>query len=201
MPSAEIHLQAAYLLLDELKPAFPQQFALGSVAPDSVNLEGFAPQSVRYEAHSRSLQLDEWKDTVRRKLCEFDSMEDFGKSFGYGVAVHLLTDIYWDEFIQPMLFEKIAPENKWQELFRYGEAVSHEAWYSRMTELLRAAQPMEYGTVSAELMGRYRDSLIDREGVRRQYSCGKADRENAVTFEMVRQTAQRVGEFIKGTAL
>ena len=51
MPSAIVHLKAAFDLADKLNVKNLGQFYVGAVSPDAVNIDGFAPQEVRYPAH------------------------------------------------------------------------------------------------------------------------------------------------------
>lgn len=192
MPSSVIHLQVADRLIDRLGVADKAQFVLGCIAPDSVNVDGFAPIRSRYTAHSRSLDLDEWKDSVKKIYLEFGKKGGREQSFGLGVCVHLLTDIFWDEFVQPMMFEKIPKEDKWEELYRYNAQESGEKWYADIKTLLAKAEPCDYGIIDADMMERYRDSLINDS------SDGKpVERSEVVKREMVFDTADRVERFIK----
>ncbi len=192
MPSSVIHLQVAERLIDRLGVIDKAQFVLGCIAPDSVNIDGFAPMRTRYTAHSRSLDPDEWKDNVKKIYMEYRQKDGREKSFGLGVCVHLLTDIFWDEFVQPVMFRKIPEEDKWEELYRYNAQVSGEKWYADMKALLAEAVPCDYGIISAGMMGRYRDSLINDSS-----DMKPGESPEVVKREMVFDTADRVGRFIR----
>lgn len=196
MPSAPIHLQVAMLVCDRLSVKDMPQFLLGSVAPDSVNLEGFAPKEVRYMAHARSISLSEWKKSAGELYSTLPKENPSQQSFALGVLTHIMTDILWDEFVQPTLFEAIKLESdtddslrerKWLELYRYNSRAIKMPFYKNAIELLKKAEPTEYRNISSELMASYRDYLV--EG----YKDKLLDGEPVVLCEqMVVDTADRV---------
>ncbi len=196
MPSAPIHLQVAMLVCDRLSVKDMPQFLLGSVAPDSVNLEGFAPKEVRHKAHARSISLSEWKESAGELYATLPKENPSQQSFALGVLTHIMTDILWDEFVQPTLFEAIKLESdtddslrerKWLELYRYNSRAIKMPFYKEAIELLKKAEPTEYRNISSELMASYRDYLV--EG----YKDKLLDGEPVVLCEqMVVDTADRV---------
>lgn len=169
MPSATVHLKIAYMMKNEIGIKNEAEFYMGVIAPDSVNLEGYASEQERYSAHIRSKNYAEWKENIKRFYDEekvrFIGNEDFLK----GYIFHLYTDIAWDETVQPNLFrflrtqgfaEEKFKEQKWRELFRLNYVLAKQDWYSEVREKLKNAVFFETAGVTAELMERYRDYIL-----------------------------------------
>lgn len=167
MPSSPVHLFVARLIAKDLNVTDMAQYLLGSVAPDSVNLGGFAPQEKRYEAHNRSLDLDEWK---KKALSVYEDTKGRDKDFAKGVLVHILTDIFWDELIQPDMLSRLGQEGdgyedlrekKWQELYRFNTLITSKEWYSDVLDTLRGAKPLDFRNIDKEMMRGFRDYVCE----------------------------------------
>ena len=170
MPSAVVHLRAAYDLKEELCVTNYGQFYIGAVSPDAVNVDGFAPQEVRYPAHLRSLDYEEWKRTVRdfgkQNKSAWAGKEDYLKGF----LLHIFTDIYWDELAQPVMFARLTEigvtseqlrEEKWKELYRFNNKLAGEWLYDEVFGCIKSCEPLAIGTVDTERLGRYLKHLTD----------------------------------------
>ncbi len=205
MPSAPIHLKVASGIAQRLGVSDVPQFLLGSVAPDSVNLNGFAPKELRYEAHFRDTDLAVWKENVKT-LCGELLKNGCNTNFVKGIAVHLLTDIFWDELIQPQIFavlsvslkangtltEDTLRQAKWQELYRYNNLVKNEAWYGDALKALSSAQTCDYRNIGKELMNDYKTYLAA------DYSDKRQDGEPVVICEsMIDDVAEAVAEYVE----
>lgn len=169
MPSSVVHLFVAQMLADKLKIKNLPQFFVGAISPDAVNLNGFADEKTRYDAHIRTKDVSEWLQNVsefyRSKTLDYRNECDFLKGF----VVHLLTDIAWDISVQPRLFRGLEfigvekenlREEKWQELYRFnGQLMSLENWQFIKGEL-KKSHPVAVTTVSAELLGDFLKNLL-----------------------------------------
>ncbi len=198
MPSSCVHLKVAYLLKSKMNIKNQSEFYLGCISPDAVNLDGFAEQKVRYTAHIRDKDYDVWKEKIRNFYAENKSEYSDRIDFLNGFIVHLYTDIAWDEIIQPRLFEYLKStgcssdnltHEKWEELFKFNSDIIKESWYKPVLDELSKAKCYDISSVSADLLSRYRDYLVD------DYEDEKAD-EHArfLTEDMVNETADRVLE-------
>lgn len=171
MPSFPVHIVVAQMLCNEIGEKSKSDFLLGCIAPDSVNLKGFASQQVRYAAHIRSVDYDEWKKQLsgfyNEKLAYFNGNEDYLK----GYLFHCITDIAWDEAVQPQLFGYLQRQGdlsreqitklKWEELFRFNSLlVGREDFLSAVKELEKA-QPRDIATVTAQQVCEYRDYVVN----------------------------------------
>ena len=171
MPSFPIHLVVADMLSDELEIVSKPDFFLGCIAPDSVNLTGFASQEIRYGAHLRSVDYDIWKKQLaefyKQNLDRFKEHPDYLK----GYVFHCATDIAWDEAVQPQLFAYLQKDGKlsreqitklkWEELFRFNSMVIGLDSFKNSVCLLEKAEPMDIATVSVQQVQQYRDYVVN----------------------------------------
>lgn len=197
MPSAPVHLYVARLILDELCISDESQYYLGAVAPDSVNLQDFAPKEKRYKAHYRVADLAQWK---KNAVSVYEELKNDDSDFAKGVLTHLLTDIFWDELIQPQMLLKIGDkgdsyealrEKKWLELYRFNTLVTEKSWFPQVLRKLKEATPKDYRNIDSEMMKSYRNYLCE------DYSDKLiAQKPEVLTEDMVTLTAMSVLTFI-----
>ena len=166
MPSSAVHLTAAASAADTLGITDLPQFYLGCIAPDAVNIGGFAPKDIRYASHLRSRDYGEWK----RNIADFRMANDSGSDFMKGVLFHLYTDIAWDEVVQPKLFAEFKrldipdedfTRRKWLELDGFDAMLMRRDSYPLIISELRRAVPEPVTTVSAEQLTVWRDEVAD----------------------------------------
>lgn len=171
MPSSPVHLRIAQLMAEELGVQNKADFMLGAIAPDCVNygMEQ-ASEKVRYTAHIRSRDYEEWKrmlrDFYREKRQKYADCPDFLR----GYLFHIWTDIAWDEAVQPKLFEFLGTlgygyddmtGQKWQELYRFNSLVTKAPEYGECRELIKQGVPREIAGCSPELIRKYADYVAD----------------------------------------
>lgn len=170
MPSYPVHLKVCTLLCDKLgvSKSNKPDFFLGSAAPDSVNLHGFASAEIRYAAHIRSKDYAIWKKQL--KAFYEDNKISFKNNIDYlkGYVFHCVTDIAWDEQVQPLLFEYFnsmgipyEQQNKlkWKELYRLNSLLVKENWYTNAAKLVSQGVPKDIATVTANQVSEYRDYI------------------------------------------
>ena len=171
MPSFPVHLVVADILCESIGITDKPAFMLGSIAPDSVNLKGFASQQQRYGAHIRDVDYAVWK----KQLTGFyrDNKQTFADRIDFlkGYLFHCITDIAWDEAVQPQLFEFLQKQGelsreqitklKWEELFRFNSQLVGREDFLRGVSLLTKAQPIAIATVTAEQISEYRDYVVN----------------------------------------
>ena len=87
MPTPIIHLKIGYEYAKNHKEYDNKQFYLGVIAPDAVNLNGFAEKEKRWGAHIRNKELDIWK----KNITEFyeNNKKNFDKNYIYGYFVSI----------------------------------------------------------------------------------------------------------------
>ena len=183
MPSSPVHLRLAQLCYEKLGISDVPAFMLGSIAPDCVNygLEQ-ASEKIRYTAHIRSRDYEEWKTMLRSFYRENKDSFRGPKDLLRGYLFHIWADIAWDETVQPALFEFLGTlgygyddmtGQKWQELYRFNSFVMKQDYYPWCQEQLRQAVRLECSSeiagCSPELMDKYamyvaddyKDKIID----------------------------------------
>ena len=70
MPNIMIHEKVAYNIAQKHKNLDTPNFYLGALAPDAVNLNGFASKEKRWTSHLRDKDLKVW----RKNIIEFCSI-------------------------------------------------------------------------------------------------------------------------------
>ncbi|MDO5124855.1 MAG: hypothetical protein Q4D35_00545 [Ruminococcus sp.] len=169
MPSATVHLKIAYMAKDAFGIKNDTQFYMGCIAPDAVNLRGQASEKERYAVHVRSKNYDEWKENI--KAFYYEQKDSFNGDTDYlkGYVFHLLTDIAWDEVVQPNLFAFLQSkgydktqfkEQKWKELFRFNTQLATQDWYSEVKDKLRKAVCYGMLGIPVEQVEQYRDYVV-----------------------------------------
>lgn len=170
MPSSMIHFNIALMLADKLnikKEEYPQ-YLLGAVSPDAVNAGvSQAPKEKRYPAHIRSPDLKEWEKNV---LLYYEKNKAYpDKAFMLGFVVHVLTDIKWDELIQPDMLRKlkvIVPNEdlkklKWHTLKAFDNMLLKRENTKLIISSLKAADTDRcISTVDEKMLDAYRDELV-----------------------------------------
>ncbi len=107
MPSITIHEEVGEYLSNIIH-INSYDYYLGLLAPDAPNLNGFAEKEIRWKAHVRRKDLQEW----RKALQEFyqEEKSHFPKDFIIGYYIHILTDIIYDDFMYLKVRESIEKD-------------------------------------------------------------------------------------------
>lgn len=171
MPGPITHLKAANIFLDgSIKE--PSAFYLGSISPDSVNINGHAEKAKRWPAHLREKDLDAWLDRVKSFWNENKNTKE-DQSFLKGYLLHIITDIVWDMYFERELFTlftagNVAPEQRkamrWCELYGYEKLQLELPWFKcEVLPLLAAAKPETVGTLDANEVVIWQQRIISGE--------------------------------------
>lgn len=163
MPSAIIHEKVGYLLGKKLN-ANSYDYYLGLLAPDSPNLNGFAPKEERWPAHVRRKDLNEWREALLKFYLA--SKNNYPKDFILGYYIHILTDIVFDDFF----YKKIRKEIKMQ---GYSKEDAHQIMsndmeeyyfieFDEIKEVLKNNQiAYNINNISKELLTSWKDKIIN----------------------------------------
>lgn len=105
MPSTIIHEEVGVYISKKINIT-SYDYYLGILAPDTPNLEGFAPKEERWQAHQREKDYDKWYE----KSYNFykNNKDNYNKDFIIGYYIHIITDIVYDE----LLYEEVKSEIK-----------------------------------------------------------------------------------------
>lgn len=171
MPGPITHLKAAYVFSDG-SYLEPSAFYLGSISPDSVNINGRAEKSVRWPAHLRDKDTEVWLNNVREFWLE--NKENFkNEDFLKGYLFHIITDIVWDKYFEEELFSlfvtagiklKNMKSMRWVELYGYEKLQVELPWFSScVLPCLSKAIPTVVGTLDVEEVKLWRDRIVLKE--------------------------------------
>ena len=110
MPNIFIHEKVAYNIAKENKYLDTPNFYLGVLAPDAVNLNGFAPKEERWTSHLRDKNLSTW----RQNIIDFYNKENsnYASYFLDGYLIHILTDIIFDDYFYDGVIDLIKKDYK-----------------------------------------------------------------------------------------
>lgn len=110
MPNIFIHEKVAYNIAKENKYLDTPNFYLGVLAPDAVNLNGFASKEERWTSHLRDKNLSTWRQNIiafyKKEKSNYDSY------FLDGYLIHILTDIIFDDYFYSNVIDLIKKDHK-----------------------------------------------------------------------------------------
>ena len=162
MPNVMIHERIGYLLSKELQ-INSYDYYLGLLAPDSPNLNGFAEKNIRWQAHVRKKNLQEW----RKSLIDFykNNEKNYPRDFLLGYFIHILTDIVYDDYFYEPITSKIKkdyPSSNTHELLR----MDMNKYYFKEIKIIREILEQETKTysingISQEQMLKWKEKQVN----------------------------------------
>lgn len=198
MPSTMIHLVIAKNISEKFNVSNLGEFYLGAIAPDTVNLHGKAPKEVRYCAHLRDTNYDEWLKNVFEFAKKNNELKEKYPDFFNGFLIHILTDIAWDQTVQPKLFELMKlsgadesklSEDKWNELLEFDRnTVKCDIWNKEIRPILANASAPCGLTVEKNNLEDYKEFVLNLEFL----SPSIADSKGLISEEMIIGTVKQV---------
>lgn len=107
MPNVKIHERVGNYIGKKISKN-SYDYYLGLLAPDSPNVDGFAPKEERWMAHQRRKDYDEW----REEITKFYDMEKkyYPEDFLLGYYIHVITDIVYDDYFYIPIRDEIVKE-------------------------------------------------------------------------------------------
>lgn len=109
MPTVLIHEEVAYNIAKKYKEFDNADFYLGALAPDTVNLNGFASKDKRWNSHIRNENLDIWLNNIKEFYIE--NKDKYNKYFLLGYILHLITDIVHDKYFYQNIRNQMTNNN------------------------------------------------------------------------------------------
>lgn len=109
MPTVLIHEEVAYNIAKKYKQLDNKDFYLGALAPDTVNLNGFASKEERWNSHLRNENLDTWLENVKKFYNE--NKDKYNKYFLLGYILHIITDIVHDKYFYQDIRTEMTKNN------------------------------------------------------------------------------------------
>jgi hypothetical protein len=170
MPACMVHLYIGYRFQKSCHLIQNKsQFYLGCIAPDAVNLDGFAPKDVRYSAHLRKPELEDWMQNV----IDFYSNQKgkLDRDFLLGYILHIYSDIAWDKKFDSILWNALKEQGlpleqqfsaRWEELFAFDQTQFDTKWWNEeVSPELQKAKAIPINNIEADLIDRYRAFKLD----------------------------------------
>ncbi len=168
MPTTIIHEIVGRKIANHYKYLDNYNFYLGCTAPDSVNLDGFAPKIDRWTAHLRDADLNVWKNNI---ISFYKSnKENYDLSFLKGYTTHILTDIIFDEkfyervtypMVQINLTGHDAHKYMLEEMNAYGR--NNEDYNYTINILNKSNETYSIRNISKELLYNWKQKIINQQ--------------------------------------
>ncbi len=132
-----VHLEVAYGILNKYdKIEHPEDFILGSVAPDSIHFHVPYDVSLKENSHiwncgprwGITLESDKWKENVFRFWEQHKN--DKNRDYIAGYCIHILTDLLNDKRIWTPFREQLISGNDYEETYKMysRESVGSDLW-------------------------------------------------------------------------
>lgn len=93
-----VHLETAYLAASVLKPSDMGAYLLGAIAPDGVHMRNPYSGEMKTASHYSLHGKTDLSEDEAHKLLELAA----GDEYFLGYAVHLYTDLLWNEYVFAM---------------------------------------------------------------------------------------------------
>lgn len=166
MPITNIHEEVALNISKQINHLDTKDFYLGNYAPDSPNLKSLAEKSLRWTAHQRRENRNDWRKSLR----DFYNTEknNYPKNFLLGYVTHILTDIIYDDFFYDDVTKQIKKDypNEQDTHSIMGEDMSKYAYHSKyknkVEEVLKE-QDNFYNilNISKDMMFKYKEKVLN----------------------------------------
>ncbi|NLZ45536.1 MAG: hypothetical protein GX896_02475 [Clostridiales bacterium] len=169
MPSTIVHLFIAKEIANHLKIKSLSQFYLGAIAPDAVNPDDNAPAEVRFPAHVRQVNIDNWKNSILNYYLTNKNKYANDLDLFKGYTVHIISDIMWDELVEWKMFDefkrlgikdKDLKIEKYKELFKLNSYLLKQKDWIDIEYQLKKSHSIDINTVPKELIDEYLSPVI-----------------------------------------
>lgn len=137
MPSTMIHLLTGLAFTHSSNMVKDKsQFFLGCIAPDAVNVYGFAPKEIRTKAHLRSPDLEVWTQNA----IDFytDNQGKIQNDLLLGYVLHAFCDLSWDKKYEGDFYKAISAlpisederaRARWNEFYYFDKTQEDAEWW------------------------------------------------------------------------
>jgi len=196
MPNSLVHLKVANEISKKYVELDCPQYYLGIIAPDTVNLYGFAEKSKRWAAHIRAKDLNIWENNI----IEFykQNIEEYDNKYLFGYLIHVLTDIVFDRIYEKELLDKIHTRGEFedefgyyhQELRKYEASQINEIWWKDVISKLNQAEGITINSINATEIEKWRDKKI------KEYDGKEKMKADMINQELIQRAANQVEEIL-----
>lgn len=195
MPSILFHMRVGVEIIKKNPKLDNPQFYLGLIAPDAVNVDGFAPKNIRWDAHIRDKDLDIWQSNILKFYNK--NKEKYEQLYLYGYVIHVLTDIVCDRVygknIEPLL-KKENVEDPFgyytKEIAKYENSQIEEEWWKNVVENLKSSKSENINGIESTKIDRWKDYTI------KKYQNRPRESSTLITDEYVIKIAKMVEQIL-----
>jgi len=168
MPYTLVHLKVGSEIAKKYKKYDKPQYYLGLIAPDAVNLNGFAEKDIRWSAHIRAKDLEIWENNIIKYY--FENYNNYDNEYILGYLIHVLTDIVFDRMYNPcilnLIHEKKIFENEFEnyhnELEKYECSQINEEWWKETVNKLKQSKGININKIDSKEIEMWRDKNINQ---------------------------------------
>ena len=160
------------------------QYYLGCLYPDSVNAFGFASQEIRYLAHLRVKDIEEWYENNNMFYRQNTGKTD--ENFLLGYIIHNITDAAYDKH-----FAYINRDD-WKRFNQ--EHCKEEWWINEVLPALKIAVPISINGISKTNVKEWLRTLTDSN----HWFNSPEDKPKEVTINMMNELSDIVYKIVYG---
>lgn len=203
MPSSLFHLNVSKKIAEKYPKYDTPNFYIGTIAPDAIHVNGFAEKSIRWSAHKRAKDLEEWKLNIIHFYEE--EKNNFSQDYLLGYIVHVLTDIVVDQmFYKEGIYENIiksrANENEASKFFKnqiqvYENSQLNEEWWKDVKNKLNSAQAYEINNIHEKEIIGWKEKIL------KDYEMAQFEKCDYVTPKMLDECLNKVIVILKENGL
>lgn len=189
MPSIRIHEKIGYEIGKKFNLS-SYDYYLGLMAPDAVNLEGFASKEERWTSHRRKENRVEWRQELKKFYEEVKNI--YPKEFLIGYCIHILTDIVYDDFFYlPVrdIIEKTTTREHSHEVMRKDmDYYSFREWENIRNILKQEKTSYDILNIKKDTLSKWKNKQLEYEVLE--------NKSTYITEEVLRKLEQKVLEEI-----
>ena len=197
MPTSIIHLKVGYEYAKRHKQYDNKKFYLGIIAPDAVNLNGFAEKEKRWSAHLRDKNLDVWKSNIINFYIQ--NKNHFDNNYIHGYLLHVLTDIFFDEKnpieLFPKIQNKVGDEKVREEYSRqmdmYERSQLTTDWWKYVESALQNSEAETINNIEKENIEKWKELIL------KDYSKKCVTQYEFITPEYINEIVQELEKYIQ----
>jgi hypothetical protein len=170
LPGPITHLKVANEYYNRINNNLDESLLyLGSICPDSVNVNGHAPKEVRWPAHLRDSDLNVWLENAKMFYAQNKVVCDASYLTGY--ILHILTDIMWDlkydRALQTVMLSNGVQMSqlkieRWNELYGFEQGSVGTSWLEDALSKLKVADVLKIGTLTESEITVYKYLIVQK---------------------------------------
>lgn len=168
MPTSLFHLNISKKIAEKYPKYDTPNFYIGTIAPDAINLNGFAEKSLRWSAHKRAKDLEEWKNNIINFYNQ--ELENYPEDYLMGYVIHVVTDIiadqiYYKDGIYEDIIKNRTSEDEAFKFFKdqieiYENSQLNESWWSDVKSKLENCEAYDINSLPKQDILDWKNQVI-----------------------------------------